>query len=306
MVPVSLVGIGGSLLDNLYIVPDFPEENTKIQAEELKSQCGGPVATALVAAAKLGMSCAYLGSIGDDQAGQEMLADFKNYDVMQKGIIVRSNAYSASSMIIVNKTSNSRTVIWSKGTVDPIRSNELDMELLKQASILHLDGLHYEAALFAAKYFRENNKIVSLDGGSIHNGIFEILPYCDWLICSEEFVMRLTEESDAHAGLCKMFKRYCPQIVVATQGESGGIWTVDGINIERYAPYFVPVVDTTGAGDVFHGALIYARKQGLEWDKSLSFASAVAGLKCRELGGRTGIPSLEETLTFINSYEAIL
>ncbi|NLV85446.1 MAG: hypothetical protein GXY60_12855 [Spirochaetales bacterium] len=289
--PVAVIGLGGSLFDTFMVVAEFPGEDTKMKAKATLSQCGGPAATALTAVGKLGLPCAFFGAMGDDPAGQAMLADFVAYGVRTDGIQVRAGCQSAASMILVNQAHATRTIIWSGGTAASIRPDELNVQLMDQARVLHLDGLNQEAALFAAQTFKAAGKIVSLDGGSFHPGVPDLLPLVDWLVCAEEFILRLTGAANAEDAICQAFRQYGPQVAAATQGKAGGIWTEDGKTVHRYLPSLVPVVDTTGAGDVFHGAVIYARLQGWSWDKVFVFASAVAALKCTRLGGRTGIPT---------------
>jgi len=289
--PVAVIGLGGSLFDTFMVVPEFPGEDTKMKAKATLSQCGGPAATALTAVGKLGLPCAFFGAMGDDPAGQAMLADFAAYGVRTDGIQVRVGCQSASSMILVNEARATRTIVWSGGTAAPIRPEELDTQLMEQARVLHLDGLNQEAALYAARSFKADGKIVSLDGGSFHPGVPDLLPLVDWLVCAEEFILRLTGAANAEDAVCLAYRQYGPQVATATRGKAGGVWTEDGKTVRHYLPSPVTVVDTTGAGDVFHGAVIYARLQGWNWDKVFAFASAVAALKCTKLGGRTGIPT---------------
>jgi hypothetical protein len=166
--PVAVIGLGGSLFDTFMVVPEFPGEDTKMKAKATLSQCGGPAATALTAVGKLGLPCAFFGAMGDDPAGQAMLADFAAYGVRTDGIQIRAGCQSASSMILVNEARATRTIVWSGGTAAPIRPDELNMQLMEQSRVLHLDGLNQEAALFAARTFHAAGKIVSLDGGSFH------------------------------------------------------------------------------------------------------------------------------------------
>lgn len=301
--PVDVLGIGGSLFDTFFVVPVFPTEDTKLKAKATLNQCGGPVATALTAVSKLGLSSAFIGAMGDDPAGQAMVADFRVYGVHTSGIRIRTHSQSAASMILVNEVKKTRTIIWSPGDAAPLATAEIPENLIRQAKVLHLDGLQREAALAAARQFRSEGKIVSLDAGSFHPGVEELLPLTDWLICAEDFILRLTGARTAEEAVLEAYRRYRPEVVAATQGKSGGLWTEDGIHIQRYLPSPVTVVDTTGAGDVFHGAAIYARLQGWDWARVFAFASAVAALKCTKLGGRTGIPTRQEVDAYLKTQQ---
>ncbi|MDW7656314.1 MAG: PfkB family carbohydrate kinase [Bacillota bacterium] len=303
---VDVLGIGGSLFDTFFVVSDYPVEDTKLKAKATLNQCGGPVATALTAASKLGMSCAFIGAMGDDPAGQAMLADFHVYSVHTSGIRIRTHCQSAASMILVNEAKKTRTIIWSPGDAAPLGPAEIPENLIRQAKVLHLDGLQHDAALAVAQQFKAAGKRVSFDAGSFHPGVEALLPLADWLICAEEFVLRLTGAQSAEEAVIEAFKRYQPEVVAATQGKSGGLWTTDGRTVQRYLPAPVTVVDTTGAGDVFHGAAIYARLQGWDWPEVFAFASAVAALKCTKLGGRTGIPTREEVDAYLQTRGGVL
>lgn len=299
ILPVEVLGIGGALFDTFFVVPDYPAEDTKLKAKATLNQCGGPVATALTAVSKLGLPCAFAGAMGDDPAGQAMLADFLVYGVHTAGIRIRTHSQSAASMILVNEAKKTRTIIWSPGDAAPLNLDEIPEHLVRQAKVLHLDGLQHDAALAAARHFKADGKIVSIDAGSFHPGVETLLPLVDWLICAEEFVLRLTGARSVEEAVIEAFKRYRPEVVAATQGKSGGLWTTDGNTVHRYLPSPVTVVDTTGAGDVFHGAAIYARLQGWDWPEVFSFASAVAALKCTKLGGRAGIPTRQEVDAYL-------
>ncbi len=295
---IDVIGIGGSLLDTIYLLPEYPAEDTKVKAGQTLLQCGGPVGTALAVLGRLGLPCAYLGAMGDDPAGRAMVDDFTKFRVETSGIRQRAGSQSAAACVIVGQNRASRTIIWSPGNAKPLQPEELDLQLMEQAQVLHLDGLQPEAALYAARWFKSRGKIVSLDGGSFHPGVEKLVELADWLVCAEEFALKLTGETDTEKAVRVLYDRYHPMMIAATQGKQGGIY-FDGRNLAHYRPFTVDVADTTGAGDVFHGAFVYARLQGWDWPQVFRFASAVAALKCTRPGGRTGIPTLPEVSAFL-------
>lgn len=300
---IPVIGIGGSLFDTFFMVDRFPDEDSKIRATETWSQCGGPVATAMAAVSHLGTPSAFAGSMGSDPPGQAMIDDFKFYGVATEGIKIRSGCQSASSMILVNKERATRTIIWNPGDAASLHPDELPRSLLDQARVLHVDGLQTEAAQAAARHFRSAGKIVSMDAGSFHPGYEQLLALTDWLICAESFVLRQTGAANAEEAVRKIFRQYHPVVAAATQGSSGGIWTVDGSSVFRYQPFPVSAVDTTGAGDVFHGAVLYARLLGWDWPRVFTFASAAAALKCTRPGGRAGMPTRTEVDAFLHAQQ---
>lgn len=300
---IDVVGIGGSLLDTLYVVPGYPEEDTKMKASQTVTQCGGPVATALTAVSKLGLSCSYVGVMGDDPAGRAMIADFKRYQVDTRFITVRPDSQSSTCIVIISEQKKTRTVIWSPGNTEPLAPEALPESVMNEARVLHLDGLQHDAAMAASRWFGENGKKVSLDAGSFHDRIELLLPYVDWMICAEDFVLQLTGQKSAEEAVCKTFQKYQPEVVAATQGPSGGVWTTDGKTVHHYNPAPVKEVDTTGAGDVFHGGVIYARLQGWDWPEVFRFASVTAALKCTKLGGRPGMPTRQEVDAYMSKQQ---
>jgi ribokinase len=220
-----------------------------------------------------------------------MLADFAVFGVDTAAVTIRPGCQSSSCVVIISAATQTRTVVWSPGnawTGDPVY---LPDALFESAHVLHLDGLQAESALIAARRFKDSGKTVSLDAGSFHPGVDTLLPLADWLVCAESFVRRQTGAADTAEAVLALYRQYRPEVAAATQGKDGGLWTTDGQTVHRYRPMPVAAVDTTGAGDVFHGAVIYARLQGWDWPQVFAFASAVAALKCTRLGGRTGIPT---------------
>ena len=150
----DVVGIGSTVYDTLMVVDHFPQEDTKQRGIETRIQGGGPCATALVAAARLGLSAAYMGTIGGDGFGRYMLEDFARFGVDTSHVRVEEDAVSFHSTVLLNQQSGSRTCIWNPGTVQPPRPEELDVETLTHARALHLDGHMLDAAVHAAKLCR--------------------------------------------------------------------------------------------------------------------------------------------------------
>jgi sulfofructose kinase len=298
----DVVGIGASLFDTIMVVGAYPQEDTKQRAELMLQQCGGPVATALVAAARLGAHGSYLGTLADDFFAAAMEAEFKTYGVDVSHVVKKPGSASPSSIIIVARNRASRTIVWEKGTVPAPLPSEIPEAEVRQAKVLHLDGNHRDAALSAARIARKNGVKVSLDAGSQYPGIAAVVAVTDFLVTSEEFALNFTKRTDPKAAAEAIYRQYQPEIIIVTQGKRGGFY-YNGKEFKEYPAYQVAVVDTTGAGDVFHGAFVYGYLQGWDWGRITRFASAVSALKCTRPGGRTGIPSLNEVEEFIAARE---
>lgn len=297
----KVLGIGASLYDVIMSVENYPKENTKQRTDKVTYQCGGPVSTALVAISKLGGEASYFGVFTDDGYSDSMLEEFKRYGI-DTSLCIKKGGYSSPfSFIIVSEEAHTRTVLWTGGTLPLLLPEKVPEEAIKASSVIHLDGNQRDAALYAAKIANENGVKVSLDAGSCYPGITEIVEYTDFLVASEEFVREFTGNNDLQDAAKGLYKRFKPEIVVVTQGDSGGFY-FDGQKLEQYPAYSVNVVDTTGAGDVFHGAFIFGYLKGWRWERIVRFSSAVSALKCTKSGGRTGIPTYCEAVNFMKEY----
>lgn len=291
----DITGIGASVFDFLIMADQFPVEDTKLKAEASRIQGGGPCATALVAAAKMGISAEYFGVLGTDFYGRYMTEEFRRYGVATESVRLADGTVSANSVVILNKNNRTRTCLWNPGTLPPLKEEDIPLEKLAKAKYLHLDGNHMEAALYAAKKARDYGVKVSLDAGSPYPGIDKLLPLADILIPSEEFVLQFTGASTAEAGAERICRKYRPGIFIVTQGPRGG-FLYDGTCFTRYAPFPAEIIDTNGAGDTFHGVFLACLVHRMSPLESVRFASAAAAIKCSHFGAREGIPTFEETI----------
>ena len=193
----EIIGIGSTVYDTLMVVDRYPTEDTKLEDLETKVQGGGPCATALVAARKLGVSAAYMGTIGDDPFGRFMLEDLEHWGVSTEYVRRVPGCVSFHAVVLLNQSNASRTCVWSKGTVPPPEEGDLDWEALKRAKVLHLDGHMLNAAIAAAQKCREYGVKVSHDAGGAYPGVEKLMPYVDYLIPSEEFALKMSGEKTA-------------------------------------------------------------------------------------------------------------
>ena len=294
----EVIGIGSTVYDTLMVTDGFPVEDTKMEGLETKVQGGGPCATALVAAAKLGVSAAYMGAVGEDPFGRFMTDDLERWGVTTRYVRRVPDTISFHAVVLLNRRNASRTIVWSRGTVPPPAPAELDMEALAHARVLHLDGHMLDAAVHAAKFCREKGVKVSHDAGGVYPGIERLLPYVDYLIPSEEFALKLTGASSPEAAARMLMETYHPELVVLTQGSRGGI-LLDEQGMRRYDSYHVDVKDSNGSGDTFHGAFVAARIKGLNAQDACRYASAAAAIKCTRLGARFAMPHDAECRAFL-------
>ena len=300
----TVVGIGANVYDTLITLKKYPEEDTKSRCEEIRQSGGGPVATGLVAAAKLGAECAYIGNLADDAGGRFLKADLERFGVSTEYCRVLPGYASFSSCIWLSSERATRTVVFDRGNLPPTAIGERESKAIADASLLMVDGNDLDAAVAAAKIARGAKTKVLYDAGGLYEGVERLLPYADYLIPSEEFALGHTGAKTADGAAKILFDRYSPAFVVITQGKRGGI-LYDGKTVTSYPALPASVVDSNGAGDVFHGAFAYAMTKGYDPARACVFASATSALKCEKLGARDGAPELAAVKTFLkeNGYE---
>lgn len=301
---VKIVGIGANVFDTLYNIPTYPTEDTKMRATASKTAGGGPTATGLVAAQKLGEDTAYIGVLSDDNGGKFLKEDLEKYGVETKYIDVKSGYRSFASVLWLCADSTSRTCVFDKGNLPPLELNDAGKQAIRDAKILMVDGNEMNAAVDGAKIARENGTKVLYDCGGLYEGVERLLALTDIMIPSEEFSLSHTGCNTVEEAAKKLYETYKPEVVVITQGKKGGI-IYDGKETTSYPIYPVVVVDSNGSGDVFHGAFAAAVVKGYDYLKCCHFASAVSGLKCTGVGARESAPDFDTTKKFLkeNGYE---
>ena len=300
----KIVGIGANVFDTLYNIPTYPTEDTKMRATASKTAGGGPVATGLVAAQKLGEDTAYIGVLSDDNGGKFLKEDFIKYGVNTDFIEVKSGYRSFASVLWLCADTATRTCVFDKGDLPPLELTDAQKQAIIDAELLMVDGNEMSAAVEAAKIARKNGTKVLYDCGGLYEGVANLLALTDIMIPSEEFSLGHTGCKTAEEAAKKLYETYSPEVVVITQGKKGGI-IYDGKDIISYPIYPAVVVDSNGSGDVFHGAFAAAVCKGYDYLKCCHFSSAVSALKCTGVGARESVPNFETTKTYLkeNGYE---
>ena len=300
----KIVGIGANVFDTLYNIPSYPTEDTKMRATASKTAGGGPVATGLVAAQKLGEKTSYIGVLSDDNGGRFLKEDFEKYGVETDLIEVKSGYRSFASVLWLCADTATRTCVFDKGDLPPLELNAAQKQAVIDAELLMVDGNEMSAAVEAAKIAKDNGTKVLYDCGGLYDGVENLLALTDIMIPSEEFSLGHTGCKTAEEAAKKLYDTYSPEVVVITQGKKGGI-IYDGEKITAYPIYPAKVVDSNGSGDVFHGAFAAAVCKGYDYLKCCHFSSAVSGLKCTGVGARESVPNFETTKAYLkeNGYE---
>jgi len=298
---MKVAGIGQCSFDNLFIVDTFPLPDTKKEIILFETAGGGPVATALVSLARLGVSCSFSGIVGDDEEGGKIRCSLEDDKIDVSELITRKGARSQIAFICIEKDSGRRTIFWKRPSGQPLRPEELPDNFLADVNFLLLDGLMRDVSIHAARKAGDKKIPVMLDAGRVREGMIELAGLCDYVVCSEEFAREYTgsdKEFDPHDALHKM-KEFGGKAVTITLGDRGSV-TISGDRVFHTPAFKVNVVDTTGAGDVFHGGYIYGLLQDWNIEDVVRFASAFAALKCRKPGGRAGIPAMDEVHKLLN------
>lgn len=300
----KIVGIGANVFDTLYNISTYPTEDTKMRANASKSAGGGPVATGLVAAAKLGEDVAYIGVLSDDNGGKFLKEDFDRFGVATDYIDIKEGYRSFASVLWLCADTATRTCVFDKGNLPPLVLNDTQKQAVRDAELLMVDGNEMDAAIEAAKIARKNGTKVLYDCGGLYEGVEGLLAYTDIMIPSEEFSLGHTGCKTAEDAAKKLYDTYNPEIVVITQGKKGGI-IYNGSEIKSYPAFTVDVVDSNGSGDVFHGAFAAATVKGYDYIKCCYFSSAVSAIKCTGVGSRESVPSFDVAKKFLkeNGYE---
>lgn len=288
---VDLVGVGLNATDTLIPLTHFPSRGSKTEYTSASVLPGGQAATTVVACQTWGLSTRYVGKLGDDEAATLHRRAFEDAGVDAQLITV-ANAASPQSLILVDD-GGERTVLCRRDERLLLQPSDLDRSWIVNARALHVDGFETAAATQAAAWARAAGLPVIADLDEIYPDVEDLICNVDYLVVSRDFPERLTGERNLEQALRKAKNRFGCAVTAATLGADGVIaW--DGKRFHLCAAYRVPVVDTTGAGDIFHAGFIYGLLQEWGLDRQLEFACAAAALNCTCSGARGRIGNVED------------
>ena len=303
--PFQIVGLGLATIDVLVRLTEMPDWEKDTRIEDLILDGGGPVGTALVAAARLGARAGFYGTAGNDDTAEFKLHLLEKEGVDTSHVLRRPIPEPQIILVCVHSQTGERTFFGTPSTgAFPLQPEELDRAYITRAEILHLDGFHPRAAIQAARWMQEEGKLVVLDAGKtgaeVSPSIRDLIPFVHVLISGDGFSRALTGIHNLHQAGQRILSMG-PRIFVETLGERGS-FTIS-CDEAFFTPAFpVNVVDTTGAGDVFHGAYLVGLLKRWPLREIARFASAAAAIKCTSLGGRRGIPFLPQVEEFLAQY----
>lgn len=294
---VDVLCAGFACHDLVFDVAQHPGPDEKLKALGLVNCGGGLASNAAVTAARLGCRTAFVGYLGADVYGDLHLAELQA-DGVNTDWVVRGSEPTPLSAIIV-KPDGQRTIINHRGESENACAGRFDLTQLRAKSIL-IDGHQWDLALELIEYAKINGVPVVIDADTLRPQITALVGLVDYVVASADFAREYSGGSAA-AGLAAL-AAVAPNVVV-TLGEQGLIWQ-RGETCGELAAFPVQVVDTTGAGDAFHGAFAAGLALGMSWVDLLRYASAVGALCCTQMGGRVGIPTAREVVDFLVKHPA--
>ena len=310
---LDMIGIGLSCVDLVMKVDRFPQVDENVVGFDFNQFFGGVAANTTITLARLGVSTGFLGKMGTDQFGRDMLESFKNENVDITNVILEEGK-SPLSLIMVEK--KGRRIISHYPSKAPLlfpREVEQNKEYLSNSKIVHLDGVPFLGSIRVGELLKDTDTMVSFDMsapiesftnfGIKLEDLLKLIGLCDIFIPCELAIKSLTDEIDAMKAVKKALS-FGPKITGTTLGSKGCIIATKD-EIIRKPAFKVKVRDTTGAGDSFHGGFIYGILKGWDLDKTAEFANAVAALTCKKLGSRSSLPKLNEVNEFLKDAEPL-
>ncbi len=292
---VDILAIGICTVDLIATVPTFPQPDGRMDMRDFTQAVGGISAIASVTLARLGARTGFAGVVGDDAAGREIRATLDNEGVDTTLLSTHAGLHTPTTVIISDARTGTRSILNHPGIVTFALPASHDVAAaVERAAYVHLDYTAFPAlADEILPRCRAVGTLVSLDAGVGFPGIERYLPLIDVYVTTDRQLTAMTGQRDLARGLAWV-RAAGPRIVVATLGERGSVGLAGNNSVVMVPAFSVTVADTTGAGDVFHGAFLYALLHKQEMAAALTFANAAAALSCRAVGGHPGCPTLVE------------
>lgn len=291
---VDVVGVGANSIDFVYRLPAYPRPDSpfaKVPISEHLISCGGQVTTALATCAAMGLSASYIGTLGSDRQGGHMRDELRHRGIDASHAITR-DAGNPFAVILLDDREGERVVLWHRDGRLALRPEEVSGEAIASARIVHVDDVDLDASLQAARLARAAGKPVTSDIERTTDAVGALVDAVTIPIFAEHVPAALTGEADLLAALERLRRPHHTMLCV-TRGARGAL-LLAGHEVMREPGIAIKAVDTTGAGDVFRGAFIYALLRGDAPRDVLRFANAAAAVSCTRIGAMSSVPSLGE------------
>lgn len=286
----DVIGVENPIMDFAVSIDHLPETDSMSIMHDYLWQSGGNASSAIAALARLGASCSMLGVVGTDEFGKFCRDDMVRHQVDVSHLYTQEGN-TTFTICLAEEETKGRSFIGHMGVNGVLTDDQVDEEFIASARYIHTSMIECSAKMQAISFAKKHGVLVSVDGGSYTEEASFIIDNADILIISEEFYYAMFQNDD-YEGNCKKLLEHGPKIVVVTLGSKGCAGADDTGLTFRLPPFSgYKIIDTTGAGDVFHGGFIYAHSQGWDTKTCARFASAVSYINCTSLGGRVGIPN---------------
>ena len=292
----DVVGIDTPCIDLNLNLTNYPAKGLGEGIRQLNWQGGGKVATGIVACARLGAKCAMMGSAGDDIFGRFIISDFIRHGIDTSAMQIKTGETSPLSVVLSEAAHGTRTILYSDSSGAHYSHANINEDMLRSTKYFFISQAN-SVTNRAADIARESGAKIFIDADSYCTKIVDMLPKIDIFVGSEFFYREMFADG-LHESNCRKVMDMGPQIVLFTFGENGCAG-VSGQGFFTLPAFPVNVVDTVGAGDVFHGAFLAGLLQNCTVKEAARFASAVAAIKCTRIGGRAGIPNLQTAERFL-------
>lgn len=292
----DVVGLGENSVDFVYRVPHHPAANGKVQASGYAVSCGGQVATTLATCAAFGLRTAYLGAFGDDEPGRTIRGALARRQIDLSHAAVRAAA-NRHAVIVVDERNGDRTVIWHRDPGLRLRAADVPGDCIRTSRLLHVDDLDEEASIAAASIAGGAGIPVTGDFDRASERTGPLLDLTTVPIFSTRVPEQLTGEADPERALRKLRMRHRGWLCV-TLGADGAM-LLEGDRVHHAPAVTVTASDTTGAGDVFRGAFIYAMLRGDRPAEILRFAVTAASVSCTRYGAIDSVPQMDEVVRWM-------
>jgi sulfofructose kinase len=289
----DVVGIGLNATDTLLLVQEFPPYAGKVAFDRELLSPGGQVATAMVSCSRLGLRAKYIGTVGDDLRGDIQRQSLEGTGVDISSVIVRQDCPNQTAYIIIDERTGERTVLWQRAPGLQLSPHEIRPEDVSQTRLLHIDGFDIDAAAHAASLARRHGVPVSIDVDTVYAGFEAVLKNVDYLVAGSGWPAKWTGESDPFKALAALHGEYGMTVAAMTLGDYGAL-ALNGGRWYYSSAFEVSCLDTTGAGDVFHGGFCYAILEEMPLHQALEFANAAAALNCTAIGARGHVATRPE------------
>jgi sulfofructose kinase len=287
----DVVGIGENSVDIVYRLPDAPAANVKLPILSARTLPGGQVATTLCTCARLGLTSTYVGTFGSDANAALIRSALESHGVDTTHARRRETA-NRQAIILLDERSGERCVLWRRDAALAMRAEELPNDVIRQARLVHVDAVDEDSAIAAAQRGRAGGAQVTTDIDQVTARTRELIAAATLPILAADVPRMLTGESDPERALRRLGSGHAGRLCV-TLGTRGAM-LLDGDRLHHAPAFDIEPVDTTGAGDVFRGALIYALLRGDDAGAMLRFANAAAAISCTREGAIGGVPALDE------------